>query len=319
MKKYVQIILLACCFLFILTGCGSSNDSKSASGQKYLMLVQNDTDGFIKQIMDAAKTQAQNQGAELTIKSADGSSEVQLAQLKQGVKEKYDAILCRPVDADTAQEMEAVAKEIPIVFFNARPSNDLMMPNQFIYVGSSELAAGKYQAEYILEKLGSRDEINVMILRGENGNSAAQERTLALEETLTKSDKKINFVFNDTANWDADTAKKMVEVFLRTKQPVDVVACNNDVMALGALEVFEQNGLKPLIVGIDATTEAQSAIKEDRMQFSVLQSGSQQGEYMIKAANQLVNKKRLKDIKYANKQETAIWVPLSKIDKSNAQ
>lgn len=111
----------------------------------------------------------------------------------------------------------------------------------------------------------------------------------------------------------------MVEVFLRTKQPVDVVACNNDVMALGALEVFEQNGLKPLIVGIDATTEAQSAIKEDRMQFSVLQSGSQQGEYMIKAANQLVNKKRLKDIKYANKQETAIWVPLSKIDKSNAQ
>ena len=70
MKKYVQIILLTCCSLFILTGCGSNNDSKSTSNQKYLMLVQNDTDGFIKQIMDAAKTQAQNQGAELTINSA---------------------------------------------------------------------------------------------------------------------------------------------------------------------------------------------------------------------------------------------------------
>lgn len=113
-----------------------------------------------------------------------------MAQLKQGVKEKYDAILCRHVDTDTAQEMEVVAKEIPIVFFNARPSNDLLVPNRFIYVGSSELTAGKYQAEHILDKLSYLDEMNVMILRGENGNSAAQERTLALEETLKKSDKK---------------------------------------------------------------------------------------------------------------------------------
>lgn len=75
-------------------------------------------------------------------------------------------------------------KRFQLFFFNARPSNDLLVPNRFIYVGSSELTAGKYQAEYILDKLSYLDEMNVMILRGENGNSAAQERTLALEETL---------------------------------------------------------------------------------------------------------------------------------------
>ncbi|EOT39863.1 sugar ABC transporter substrate-binding protein [Enterococcus columbae] len=320
-KKLLQLSFVLSISLFALGGCKKeSQQSLNADGQKYLMLVQNDEDGFIKQIMQAAKQQATNQGAELTIKSADGSSETQLAQLKAGIKAKYDAILCRPVDPDTAQEMEAIANETPIVFFNSSPSTDLLRSNQFIYVGSSELTAGKYQAEYILEQFANKNEINVMVLRGEDANSAASQRTSALVDTLEASDKKVNFVFNDTANWDGEQAKKLVKIFLRTGQPYDVLAANNDGMALGAVQGFKEAGVSlPMIVGIDATTEAQNAIKAGEMQFSVLQSGSEQGKYMTMAAAQLANKKSLKEIKYSNKQETAIWVPLAKVDKSNAK
>lgn len=320
-KKLLQLGLILSISLLVLTGCKkNSQQALNADGQKYLMLVQNKDDAFIKQIMAAAKQQTADQGAELTIKSADGSSETQLDQLKAGIKAKYDAILCRPVDPDTAQEMEAIAKETPIVFFNSSPSTDLLRPNQFIYVGSSELTAGKYQAEYILEQFANKNEINVMVLRGEDANSAAAQRTSALVDTLKAADKKVNFVFNDTANWDGEQAQKLVNVFLRTGQPYDVLAANNDGMAMGALQGFKDARVTlPMIVGIDATPEAQAAIKTGEMQFSVLQSGSEQGKYMTMAAAQLANKKALKEIKYSNKQETAIWVPLAKVDKSNAK
>lgn len=145
-------------------------------------------------------------------------------------------------------------------------------------------------------------------------------RSNALKAVLDDSGKKINYVYDDYADWDLDTAKAQFDVFLKTGQKVDVVACNNDNMALGVLQSCEEHGISPdeiTIVGVDATDVGCAAIEEDKMAFTVYQSATGQGTYAVKAAARLAQGKSLKGLDYLSDDHKYVWVPFEKVDKSN--
>ena len=77
----------------------------------YVSLSQ--ADAFRNTLIDAAKKTAEASGAEIVVYDAENSIENQVAQIKQAVAEDYDAIMCGPVDADTALELEALADFYP--------------------------------------------------------------------------------------------------------------------------------------------------------------------------------------------------------------
>lgn len=322
MKRKVSFILLVTILLSTLIGCSSSMSSPTDENGsvKILLILASSGDTFRETLAKAAQDAAMSNHVQLDVVCSESSIETQASQIESAESSGYDIILCNPVSIDTTLQLEASAGDLPIVFINSSPDESLLKADKYMYVGSDEMVAGQYQAEYVLEKLSSKEEINVAIFKGEKGHPATNDRTESVKNALADSGKKINYVFVDIANWSTDEAKEMFNIFLSTKTPVDCVICNNDSMALGVIESCKENNidLNTLpILGVDATSDGCKEIQNGNMAFTVYQSATGQGEAAVKLAVTLATGKSGSTVEGVSEDGLYIWVPFEKVDASN--
>lgn len=317
-SKRFKSILAICLGTAVLGACGKS--SGQSKDKLKLLLTINEMDTFRQTLADAAQNTASDYGSSLEVVDAQGVIENQVDQIQDAAAKGYDAILCGPIDVDTATELKSSSKELPIIFINSCPDEKYLVEGEYVYVGSSESVAGEYQAEYMLRKLSSKDEINVALIEGPPGHSATVGRTKGVKKALKASGKKINYVFEDSADWSEDKAKELFQIFLKTGNPVDCVICNNDSMALGVVKACKENDIDPsslLILGVDATADGCAAIQSGDMAFTVYQSGAGQGKAAVDAAFAILSDGSVKDVEGASDDGKYVWVPFEKVDSSN--
>lgn len=320
-KKIIRnIIMIAMTvLLFSLAGCSKENGSTAAKG-KILMSVSDGSDTFRASLAEAAKKAAEEKGMTLDVMDAKSSVDIQVSQMKKAKDEGYDGIICLPVNADTAQQLQASAGDLPIVFCNSCPNEKNLEKDKYMFVGSSEEVAGKFQADYVLDFFSEKKELNVILIKGESTHSATVGRTKAVKDTLNASGKKINYVFVDNADWSDSRTKEMLEVFFKTGQPYDCVISNNDSMALGAIEALKAHGddlSKIPVLGVDATKDGCASIKAGEMAFTVYQSAAGQGKAAVEAAAKLCSGQSAKDVDGVSEDGLYVWVPFEKVDKTN--
>ncbi len=317
-KRTGAVLLTTAIVVSLLTACQSVD---TAGGVKvYYAAIESGSyyEGWASQLEERAK----EQGLEFDVGYAENSVETQDAQIKDAVALGCDVFLCGPVSSDIVTELKAAAGDTPIVFINNAPDDGQLEKDRYIYVASDEYMAGQYQAEYILEKLGNKDEINVVILKGSKGASGTIGRTSGLKQTLKASGKKVNYVFEDYANYSEDTAKELMEIFLKTGREIDCVAANNDDMAIGAAAACEEAGLATdsiLFLGVDASASGCQAIIDGRMDFSVYQAMSDQMAAAVEAAKKLAAGESIEDIEGVTEDGKYILIPFEKVDIGNVE
>jgi inositol transport system substrate-binding protein len=322
MKKKISILLTIIMMFAIISGCGSKSSVSSNKNVKILFSVSDASDSFRTILTENAKSYAESENVDLTIMDAANSIEKQVEHMKEAVSGGYNVIICAPVDPATTLQLKKAAEGLPIVFMNSAPSDNLLEKNKYIYVASNENVAGQYQAEYIIDYLKNKSDINVVLFKGEKGHSATIGRTKAVKETFKEKGINVQYVFEDNANWSRQTAKEMFNIFLTTGRKFDYVICNNDEMALGVIDSFRENKIDPSsipIVGIDATGDGCNAVVDGSMKLTVYQSAKGQSESAVQAAIKLGSGGTLSNIENITDDGKYIWVPFEKVDKNNVK
>lgn len=319
--KLLSIVFTMMLTLTLIAGCGGAkSEGGSAGGSKILYTLTDEDDTFRATLSDAIRNAAKDQGVTLDVQYCGNDIEEQKKQIAGAKAAGYDAIICRLVDTSTALQMEVVANGLPIIFVNNEPDKEYLKEDEFVCVASYEQDAGKFQAEYVWNKLGKPSSLNLIILEGEKGHSGAIGRTNAVKYFFRDNQVDANIVFMDNANWSDTEAYEKLDVFKMTGQPFDAIICNNDTMALGAVKWLKDNGYdtsKYLVAGVDATADGCQSIVDGGMYMTVLQDAGSQGARAVEAAVALGNGKSLSSIEGASKDHKYVWVPFVPVDATN--
>ncbi len=322
MKKIFTYFLAWLLIVISVSGCGSTSNINSSSNSKtkILFLMTDVDDTFRASLSDAIVSAGKNQGITLDMVETGNSVEDQASLVASAKAQGYTAIILRLADASTALQMNVASNGLPIVYVNSQPTDDHLKSDEFVFVGSNEEEAGQYQAEYVLKKLGNPSSMDVIIFEGEQGHSGTIGRTNSVKKTLKANGCNANYVFVDYANWSDEQAMYKLGIFMKTKQNVDAIFCNNDTMALGAIEGMKKYGLdyKTIpVCGVDATSEGCASIEAGEMAFTVLQNADGQGSEAVKAAALLGNGGSISEMENSTTDGKYIYVPFEAVDSSN--
>ena len=228
-----------------------------------------------------------------------------------------------PVQTTSAQTIvDTVSPSgTPIVFINREPEESVLdsYKGKCCYVGADARQSGTYQGELILETETQGDingdgKVTYIMCKGDPENIDAQYRTEYSIKALTDAGKEVECLYEYLDNWDQTTAQQDVANALsQYGDKIEVVFCNNDAMALGALQSIQQAGRTVgkdiYLVGVDALVEAVQNVVDGNMTGTVLNDDVGQATKAAEATKLFVEGKDV---------EKYYWVDYVKVTKDNA-
>lgn len=250
-------------------------------------------DYFLTLLREAIADEAQKNNA-ITLHFADAQQDAtrQQSHIDEFIAKKYAVIIVNPVDVtqQSTDEMsqKARAAGIPLIFVNRKP--DTPLKDGVYYVGSNAYLSGQLQMEY-LAKI-SRGQGNIGIMIGIPLSGAARDRTQAVKD-IVQQHPQLHLVAEGVANFSRVEGERLMTQWLHEGKPLDMVAANNDEMALGALLAMKKAGISPKtirIAGIDATPDALYSMYQQELAVTVFQDAESQGKMALNVAQALLKK-----------------------------
>lgn len=285
MKKTLRsviLLVLALSMLLALTACSTSQKSDKVKIGVTLMDFSTEFGIGLKDYM-TAKADAMGD-VELTVVDAGGDAAKQLQQVETFISQKVDAIIMQPQEQEACSPAIDKAKAAGIPIINC---NSLTITEPDAYVGSNDSESAEIAMTYIAKQLGGKG--NVLMMHGHPGQTAEVKRTEGAMDILAQNPD-MTLLDEQTADWDRAEAVTLMENWIQAYgDQINAVFCQNDEMALGALNALVQAGKKDnvLVVGVDAIDDALQSVKDGKMDATVYQDCKGQAEGAIEAAYKL--------------------------------
>lgn len=294
-------------------GSTASDDGASADKMRVDVFYYDFSDVYISTVRAQMDKQLGDMGIKPENWDAAGSQPTQTDQVNTAITAGSDLLIVNIVETATsspAQDIVNAAKgaNIPVIFFNREVAdNDVINSyEKCAFVGTNAPDAGHMQGEmignYLTENYDKIDlngdgKISYVMFKGQEGNAEAEARTqFAVEDAnkILKAAGKPELVYYDSkastkylvdtaGKWSAQAANDYMVTLLGSynegnKNMVELVICNNDGMAEGAISALQNVGYNKgegsttiPVFGVDATDSAKALIKDGKMAGSIKQ------------------------------------------------
>ena len=197
----------------------------------------------------------------------------QTNQINNFITDQVDVMILNLVQSSSAPQVTDMCNEagIPVVYINRQPDeteSDRWASDglKATYIGADARQSGTFQGEEILETENKGDingdgKVSYIMVQGDPENIDAQYRTEYSIKALTDAGVEVDELLLQRGDWDQAKGQQIVQDALtQYGDDVEVVFCNNDAMALGALQAIQAAGRtigKDIyLVGVDALTDA---------------------------------------------------------------
>lgn len=316
LKYFLKKCSIFLCVLFLLFQIGCNK--KIAEQQKIdntvpeikigLTVYRRD-DTFIAMIIsnmeEAVKKGGQQNNIKITMNTMDakGSQTVQNDHIDKLIEQGCDVLCVNLVDRTVAATVidKAKAADIAVIFFNREPvKEDLERWNKVYYVGADASESGKLEGEIVAEAYYKNNDMDkngdgklqYVVLEGEQGHQDALLRTEYAVKAITEAGIQMDKLAGDTANWLRSQAETKMNQWLQIYgDEIELILCNNDDMALGAIDAYENvEKALPAIVGIDGIAPAIEAMQQGKLLGTVKNDAEMQSELIFELSYHLAMK-----------------------------
>ena len=143
--------------------------------------------------------------------------------------------------------------------------------------------------------------VSYIMIQGDPENVDAQYRTEFSVKALTDAGMEVEELLKQRGDWDQAKAQQIAQDALNQYgDKIDVVFCNNDAMALGALQAIEAAGRTVnkdiYLVGVDALVEVVENVMNDKMTGTVFNDYFGQAHTAADKALDFVNGKDVDNV-----------------------
>ncbi|QWZ04291.1 sugar ABC transporter substrate-binding protein [Klebsiella pneumoniae] len=294
------------CKIILLVGLLAS--SASALAEKIGVSMAYFDQNFLTIIRQSIEKEAQARHVDVQFEDARGDTGRRADQVQSFIASGVDAIIVDPVDSASTPRLTKMAQQakMPLVYVNRTPG-DKTLPPGVVFVGSDERESGTLQMEALAKLANYKGNVAIMI--GNLTDAGALQRTKDVEQVVAKYPA-MKVVQKQPANYSRSEGMDLMQNWTGNGEAIDIVAANNDEMAIGAAMALEKSQKKLLIGGIDATPDGLKALASDKIQVTVFQDAVGQGKTALAVALKLIK---------GEKVESHVWIPFELVTKENMQ
>ena len=261
-------------------------------------------DAFMTTYRNALQEILEGKGYTVTFMDGKNDQAEQNNQINNFIAQGVDALIINPVMTSAADQIIATVKDagVPTVLINREPTADQMSAyDKLVYVGCDARQSGTMQGELILDTPNKGDingdgKVSYIMIQGDPENVDAQYRTEFSVKALTDAGIEVEELDLQRGDWDRNKGQEIAQNDLaKFGDDIEVVFCNNDDMAIGALQAIQAAGRTVnediYLVGVDALDAALNEVASGNMTGTVLNDAQGQAAGAVQAMEDLLGGK----------------------------